>query len=357
MAERVILHIGPRKTGTTYLQSVLWDNRPQLEAQGFWLPLDSSSEQYEAVGRGRKGWWSSGTPERAGELWAELVDQVRSRPGVPVISTELFSSIHIDETAAMLAELGDVGVDVVFGVRALARAIPAEWQQWVRARSRVTYDEWLATLRDDPAHGFWKTQAPIRIINRWSALTPPERIRAVIVPTSTDDPSVLWDRFAAAIGLEPAGFTLPAVPANASLGVVQAELLRRVNEAVDPEFSNFDYRRRIRRNVTSAVLLGAEGARSVVLPNSEVAWVEERSAELADALEQSGIAVHGDLADLHVPTETPGDDGMKVSEAELLDAAVATILGMADRAAAQNQLIWKLRQQVEVAGEEPPATS
>ena len=38
MAERIFLHIGLPKTATTYLQSILWASREQLERDGVRLP-------------------------------------------------------------------------------------------------------------------------------------------------------------------------------------------------------------------------------------------------------------------------------------------------------------------------------
>jgi hypothetical protein len=340
MAERVILHIGPRKTGTTYLQTTLWDNRDRLAAEGFWLPLESAAQHFEATSRGREGWWTTG---RHDQLWALLTEQVRSRPGVAVVSTEMLAGPSPRELAPMLADFGDVAVEVVFGVRSLSRSIPAEWQQWVRARSEVSYDAWLAALRDDRSHGFWKTQDPGRLVRRWSRLVPTERISAVIVPTSAHDPAELWTRFAAACGLDPAGFALPTSSVNESLGVVQAELLRRVNTELDPALSTLDYGPRVRRNLTAAALLGAPGARKVVLPNEHLGWVGERSAELRRELVESRIAVHGDLGDLDVPPPARAGDQMVVGDAELVDAAVQAIVALLDRASARDRAVrkWK----------------
>ena len=38
MAERVFLHIGGPKCGTTYLQTVLWSNKPRLAEAGVLRP-------------------------------------------------------------------------------------------------------------------------------------------------------------------------------------------------------------------------------------------------------------------------------------------------------------------------------
>jgi hypothetical protein len=44
--QRVFLHVGSPKTGTTYLQGVLWRNREALRRQGLLLPLDSVGDHY-----------------------------------------------------------------------------------------------------------------------------------------------------------------------------------------------------------------------------------------------------------------------------------------------------------------------
>ena len=38
MAAKVFLHIGLPKTGTTYLQTVMWADRERMRAQGVLLP-------------------------------------------------------------------------------------------------------------------------------------------------------------------------------------------------------------------------------------------------------------------------------------------------------------------------------
>ncbi len=38
MANRIFLHIGAPKSGTTYLQTVLWANRENLRRQGLLMP-------------------------------------------------------------------------------------------------------------------------------------------------------------------------------------------------------------------------------------------------------------------------------------------------------------------------------
>jgi hypothetical protein len=341
MANRVILHIGPRKTGTTYIQNTLWENQQCLAEQGFYLPLDDVKQQFEAASRGRRlGWWSSGSHD---QLWARLLDEVDAREGVAVVSTELLAVAPAGELEEILRGFGSTPVEVVFGVRALSRSIPAEWQQRVRSRSTISYQEWLSTLRDERDHAFWKIQDPARIATRWSKVVPAERISAVVVPTSSDRPEELWTRFSAACGLDPAGFTLPEAGVNESLGIVQAELLRRVNGTVDPELSKPDYSRQVRNNLTAPVLLGAPGARRLVVPEEHHSWVQERIKEQRAALVAAGITVYGDPADLEAAAVPADPPRMTVTDAELVEEAVRTIVGLLDKAAERDRLVRRLR--------------
>lgn len=346
MADRVILHVGPRKTGTSYVQATLWDNVDRLAEQGFWLPLDSARDQLEATSHGRDGWWTTG---RENELWTRLLDEVATRPGVALVSSELLGVASPEEIEAMLAGFVGVRVDVVFGVRSLGRAIPAMWQQWVRARADLTYDDWLVELRDNSAHGFWKTQDPGRLVNRWLAELPHDQIHALIVPGPDSGPGELWDRFASAVGLEPTGFVTPQTNVNESLGLAQAELLRRINAAFDPDLSRAEYATRVRRNFTGRVLIGASGARRVQLPADHVGWISERTADVHDRLVSSGVAIHGDLADLDVLPTDVADGPLEVTDAELLDVAVESILGLIARAAQRDRQIRALRSTPESA--------
>ncbi|MDQ3275989.1 MAG: hypothetical protein M3Q39_13435, partial [Actinomycetota bacterium] len=49
MTERVYVHVGPHKTGTTFLQEVLKNNKPALASNGVLFPGERYARQAEAV--------------------------------------------------------------------------------------------------------------------------------------------------------------------------------------------------------------------------------------------------------------------------------------------------------------------
>ena len=47
-SKRIFLHVGSPKTGTTFLQQVLWSQRKLAKQQGLLLPLNSFFEHFLA---------------------------------------------------------------------------------------------------------------------------------------------------------------------------------------------------------------------------------------------------------------------------------------------------------------------
>src|SRR3954470_17187743 len=85
----VFLHIGPMKTGTTYLQAVMIANKRQLADAGVLFPGDSWARQIRAaqdvlVLQRRE----PVVRQKAPGSWRRLVAEMRAHEGTSVISME-----------------------------------------------------------------------------------------------------------------------------------------------------------------------------------------------------------------------------------------------------------------------------
>ena len=87
---KVFLHIGEPKTGTTFLQQVMWGNRATLAAQGVALPGHHPQDHYRASQdlRGLKKLPSDPAGSWAGE-WEILAGEAKQAPAA---APEAFSS-------------------------------------------------------------------------------------------------------------------------------------------------------------------------------------------------------------------------------------------------------------------------
>jgi len=212
MSQRVLLHVGTPKTGTSGLQDVLFRNRERLLEHGILYPAERFDAHFlAALDLMRLPW--GGLETEAFGAWDDLAAQVRAHEGTAIISHEILATASRSQVGRALESLGHradgtgAEVHVVLSVRDLVRQVPAEWQENVKHRSTITFERFLEQLRDPAresriATWFWGVQEIPDILDRWGHALPPERIHVVTVPAPGGPPDLLWQRFTRAFGLD-----------------------------------------------------------------------------------------------------------------------------------------------------------
>lgn len=318
----VYLHIGAPKTGTSFLQRKIWLNRAELEEQGFRFPPGTRAAQFDAVADLRGGMWAD---KRLAATWSDLVAQVHDGDGVAVVSEELLCGTPDEGIERIMASLAPVPVHVVVGARDIARQIPAEWQQGIRARSATSYPDFLERLRTDPEHSLWQMQDPTKVYERWGPHLEPGHFHVLTLPPPGGDPDELWRRFCSVVGADPGVPHAPAGVTNPSLGLAEAEVLRRFNGMLGDRFPMRDrYIRVVRDNIMRDALLGSPDAEPIGLPAQDVTWLRERGSEVVERLRSLGDAVDvvGSLDDLLPGAVRSARLPADLSDGEILDAAL-----------------------------------
>lgn len=333
----VVLHVGAPKTGTTYLQQLLWRNRGRLAEQGVGYPFSSGREHFAATMDLRQASWGGRRDPAWDGAWERVAARTREWAGTRVvISNELLGAATPDQIKRAVESVQPAHVEVVFTARDLARQLPSEWQEQVRHNKSAGLDEMLDELValsdtvDLPPHAmFWRLHDPVRVLHPWAEHVGADHVHVVTVPPPGAPRDVLWHRFAEAVGIAPAGFDVDADEANASLGLVEAELLRRMNESLRTTAAEANPAQR--RYLVRQVLGRRPGRRPIALPPRHAAWARGRSAELADGIRAAGYHVIGDLADLHPSVADGTAEPNDISERELLDAALDALAGLLAR--------------------------
>ena len=222
---------GPRSCRASCGRSGSW--RPSRGCSCRWTG-SSTTTSPRWTSAGSPG--ASSTPTRAVGIWDRIVAEAGAWSGTVLISHELFASATKEQAARAIASFGDdTEVHVVVTARDLVRQIPAEWQEHVKHRSTKTLPEFVDDLRRRHRRGragSGRCRTSRTCVDRWGSTLPPAQVHVVTVPPAGADPGTLWDRFATLLGLDPGSFDTQASRANTSLGVEQAELLRRVNGAL-----------------------------------------------------------------------------------------------------------------------------
>lgn len=347
----VYLHIGAPKSGTTFLQGLLWSNAEALSEAGVFLPGGSFGGQVRATRdlRGLKREPDDPEPDWDG-AWDVLADEVKaSGHDTAVISHEVLCAVDAGGAERAVRSLAPHEVHIVYSARALAGLLPSEWQEYIKHRFRFDFEHWLHEVIDGPrdvgaAQWFWRVHDIPEVLGRWAPHVPPERVHVLTMPGPDAPRERLWERFAGVLGVDPSAADLSAARANTSLSWTETELLRRINAAVDEDAPMWLYHRLVTDVLALKVLPGRGEPGRVPLPPDRRAWAGDKARELTDAILSAGYDVVGDLSELQSAEPPPPEAPAAVpGDAELLDAADRTILGLLNHIATLRQEVGELR--------------
>ena len=145
----MFLHVGCPKTGTTYLQGTFWGSRDELSAQGLHLPLRRQDHFFVSLAV-RESLDPVSESTDAYDVLDRLGAELRGITARTTLITHETLCQATKEQAGRLHDLlADFEVHLVITARDPARQIPAEWQQQIKSRRLITFDDFLASLVDD----------------------------------------------------------------------------------------------------------------------------------------------------------------------------------------------------------------
>jgi hypothetical protein len=338
VSRRVYIHVGLPKTGTTYLQGVLWDNRATLRAHGVLYPGERPEAHYLAameLDESVRNWHPD---ELLGGTWPQLLAQIRDWPGTVILSHEWFAALDQEAVRRVRDDLGDAQVHIVCTVRELTRQVVAVWQEDIKNRQVLRFDEFAAALHNPGAQPhplvalFWLLQDLPAVLRRWTRGLGSEQVHVITMPAGRTSPGALWSRFARAVGI-PDEVRLDGVEEvqNPSMGVVETNLVRRLNVALADRLPWLRYDALVKSYLSLEVLGGRDGRVPLRLPPEHHWWVDKRARSMVEELRAAGYAVVGDLDEL-IPAAAPEPGSVRepddASDAELLDAALAALGGL-----------------------------
>jgi hypothetical protein len=303
---RVFLHIGEPKTGTTFLQQVMWRNRSELAGQGVVLPGHHPQDHYRASQdlRGMPKLASDPAGSWSGE-WEILARQAQQASRVAVISHELFSAADEPQAERAVRSLQPAEVHVVVTVRDMATLLPAEWQETVKHRNARGFQDWLEDVIDRESYSadrrqwwFWRVHDTLAILDIWARYVPAERIHVITTPPRGSDNGVLWQRFASLLDVDPASVDITRARANTSLGLPEIEFLRRLNEVLPDEVPDWFYMWNVKEAVAHRALAARPREGRLVLPADRDDWARKQAETLITALGDSSYDIVGALDEL-----------------------------------------------------------
>ena len=352
MAERVFFHIGLPKTGTTYLQTILWKNRDELRRQGVLLPGFGPRQHLWASGVVREEPDLTKRHPEAPKAWDVLVGEINAWDRTAVVSHEFFSAASAAQAERAIAALDGAEVHVVLTARDTLSLVTARWQEFVKNGSTVPIDEYPVSEETNPHDAWdWGSLDVADVLRRWSTVVPPQRVHVLTLPKPTEPRETLWLRFADLLGIDASRCDASGSEANESLGVVEVELLRRVNADLTGFTKPLDRGVWIRGYLAQGKLVPRKGEKFWPSPD-RVAVLRERGDRVVDFVRTQGYDVIGDVEDLRTPADLPERRHPDtVTDSEMLAAATATIAAMMTDV----RQLTEEKREAEAAGPRPAA--
>lgn len=327
MAAKVFLHLGLPKTGTTYLQTVMWADRERMRAQGVLLPGRERRDHLWSTRIIREDPHLDTYDERVRESWGVLRAEIADWPGTALISHEFFAGAAPEQAARMVADLAPAEVHLVVTARENVGLYSGGWQESLKNRDARTMTEFAEAEVSESSMSVWnwRTLDLRLVLERWGPSVPAERVHVLPLPPPGSPRELLWQRFAGLVGLDPDSFDLSATFPNESMGVAEAETLRRVNlHLKDDDFSRPFDRGVYIRTFLADERLATRGGERYWPTDAIVAECRRRAVEAVAHIEAAGYDVIGDLATLLVPDVLePRRSVDSVTEAEVAEVATA----------------------------------
>jgi hypothetical protein len=330
VVDRVFVHIGLPKTATSYLQTIIWSDREGLRQRGVVVPGAERRDHLWASRTIREDRPHSQAPERHRTAWERILAELAAADGTGLISHEFFAAASTEQAAAMVAALPTDEVHLVVTAREPLGLFAASWQESLKNGATTPMPEYGRDESSSPtAIWNWRTLDLRLVLQRWAAAVPPERTHVLVLDPTAPREDV-WRRFAGIVGFDPEGIDVSGSFPNTSMGVAEAETLRRINGSLRGFRKAFDRGVYIRTFLADERLVPRGGER--FWPEPEQIGDCRRRGEAAVALLGSAAYdVVGSLDDLRVPAELePRRSTTSVTDAEVADVAVdlaATLLG------------------------------
>lgn len=328
MSRQAFLHIGLPKTGTTYLQHILWENKGPLKDRGLLLPGATRRRHLLASLDVRD---DPKLARRSGDVaspWRDLVDECLRWDGDVLISHEFFAAASADQVRRIVDSLPEFEVHVIITARSMTALGVSRWQEWVKSGGTLPIDQYPKRSDYDPTDEWgWGSFDLAEILERWGAVIEHGHIHVLPVAPGRGAPDELWFRFAEVLGLDGHELTVPQVPANPSLGVVEVELLRRVNPLLHDFRSAADRGIWIRGFLAEGSILDSrrESFRAGDVKQQELM---ERGRRAVGLLRTGGFDVRGDVDQLEPELHEGVRHPQEVSEAEMLQSATVAMANM-----------------------------
>ena len=172
--------------------------------------------------------------------WSRICAELGAADGTGLVSHEFFAAASAEQAVAAVEALAPAEVHLVVTAREPLGLFTASWQESLKNGSTTPMPDYARRVSNRPTDIWnWRTLDLRLVLERWTAAVPPERVHVLVLDPDAPRDDV-WHRFAGIVGFPTDGIDLSGSFPNTSMGVAEAETLRRVNARLTGFDNAFD---------------------------------------------------------------------------------------------------------------------
>jgi hypothetical protein len=302
--KKLLLHIGPHKTASTYVQSNLVHNRDVLRARGVCYPttLFVSPGHHAVVTQLQEG--DTGP-------FAALLEEVAPY-ATTVLSSENFTRLEPAGIETLLGLFADHEAHVLFYWRDIHELWPSHWQETIKQGGHENWPEYLIKAMGFTEEIFARHLRPHIVLDRWIRALGRDRVHVFPYACIGSDPLGALVPVCELTSVDPAALTAFEQERNTSYPPERIEAIRVLNgrATLAGRRPGTEIRRRY---VRKAEGLEASDAFARLRAHFEAharRSVLRRTEPYIDQLSARILTAYADL--LMRPVPAPGPDDVKV---------------------------------------------
>lgn len=317
MTDRIVIHAGFHKSGTTALQYSFTKNRKSLATHGVIYPWVEGRAHHRpawSLLERTWGWKDHGGKLVPAKIWKDFAQRVRRKSGTVLISSEFFSEANREQLLKAKSELGDAPFDIVFTVRPFAKILASSYQQFLKYGIKLRYEQWLEEMlrnRMASVHTptFWPRAAVSEVVVRWAEVFGASNVRVVLA--DEERPNFIFDEFNSILRLDQGFLKSSEVGGNRSMTADEVELLLRVNQHFDRNRGWDEYWVMIREGYVRYLADKTQalpGSARLLTPK----WAVDEAKKIGEAdllaLKDLGVKISGDEEGFRHPVVPEGSN-------------------------------------------------
>lgn len=225
--KRLILHVGPHKTGSTYLQKMLVEARGRLAELGASYPeIGITIFGHHQIVDYLRGWKTADDTIGKEETRSKLAEQ-----DLLILSSENCVFLNDDQLRNLAEMFPEHEIEVIFFLRSLTGIWPSHWQEIIKHGEDLTFLEYLAEVQGWRDSFDAEPINPLLQLEKFCRVFGFANVRCISYDNLRDTGQDVFDFFwRHVLKLPFHGMNMPEGAVNASFPPFRVEAIRYLNQ-------------------------------------------------------------------------------------------------------------------------------